>query len=394
MVNRNPLKHTSKAGSPARVVVAMSGGVDSSVAAALLVSQGYEVIGMMLRLWSEPGGASSNRCCTPDAMALARRVAAHLDIPFYVIDAQEIFNQTVVQFFLDGYAQGITPNPCLVCNRHIRWEFLLDRALSLGARFMATGHYVRLLRADDGKLQILRALDPGKDQSYVLHILGQEQLAHALFPLGELTKPQVRQLAREFGLPVAERSESQDLCFLGNGDMRGFLMRNIPQVQKPGPILNRKGEILGEHQGLAFYTIGQRKGLGLASPLPLYVLEKDLQQNALIIGTQEELGWDELLASGVNWISGEPPAGSFQAQVKIRYKSLEVPATVTPLDQGQAYVKFYFPLRDITPGQAAVFYYDEFCLGGGIIQSERAFSASEAIPSKSKARMLREVRSQ
>src|SRR4030065_368973 len=171
MVNRNSLNSTTGNELPARVVVAMSGGVDSSVAAALLVSQGYEVIGMMLRLWSEPGGASSNRCCTPDAMALARRVSAHLEIPFYAIDAQEIFHQTVVQFFLNGYAQGITPNPCLVCNRHIRWEYLLNHALSLGAQFMATGHYVRLLHADDGKLQILRALDPGKDQSYILHVL-------------------------------------------------------------------------------------------------------------------------------------------------------------------------------------------------------------------------------
>src|SRR3989304_3223968 len=214
MRNRNPLIHSSRPEPPARVVVAMSGGVDSSVAPALLVSQGYEVIGMMLRLWSEPGGAASNRCCTPDAMALARRVAALLDIPFYAIDAQEIFNQTVVQFFMNGYAQGITPNPCLVCNRHIRWEFLLNRALSLDAQLMATGHYARLLRADDGKFQVLRAFDQSKDQSYVLHVLGQEQLAHAIFPLGEFTKPQVRQLAREFNLPVAERSESQDLCFL------------------------------------------------------------------------------------------------------------------------------------------------------------------------------------
>jgi len=371
MVNRNSLNSTTGNELPARVVVAMSGGVDSSVAAALLVSQGYEVIGMMLRLWSEPGGESSNRCCTPDAMALARRVAARLDIPFYAIDAQEIFNQTVVQFFLNGYAQGITPNPCLVCNRQIRWDFLLKRALALGAQFLATGHYVRLHRDGNGKLQILRALDQSKDQSYILHILGQEQLAHALFPLGEFTKPQVRQLAREFDLPMAERSESQDLCFLGNGDTRGFLERNIPQVKNPGPILNRKGEILGEHKGLAFYTIGQRKGLGITAPLPLYVLEKDLLQNSLIIGTQEELGWNELLAAGVNWISGEPPAGPFRAQVKIRYKSLEAPAIVTPLDQGQVYVKFDYPLRDITPGQAAVFYAGEFCLGGGIIKNNQ-----------------------
>lgn len=368
MENQNPSIPPPGGVPPTRVVVAMSGGVDSSVAAARLVDQGYEVIGMMLRLWSEPGRAAANRCCTPDAMALARRVAAHLEIPFYAIDAQEIFNQTVVQYFLDGYAQGITPNPCLVCNRQVRWEFLLNHALSLGAQYLATGHYVRLLRGNDGKTQVLRAIDPGKDQSYVLHVLGQEQLAHALFPLGELTKPQVRQLARDYRLPVAERSESQDLCFLGNGDLRGFLMRNLPQVNNPGPILNRKGEFLGEHQGLAFYTIGQRKGLGIASPNPLYVLEKDVPQNTLIVGAQDELGKDELVAANVNWISGESPTSPSRAQVKIRSTSLEAPATVTLLEADRVRVEFDYPLRDITPGQAAVFYAGEFLLGGGIIQ--------------------------
>jgi tRNA-specific 2-thiouridylase len=188
-----------------RVVIAMSGGVDSSVAAALLVEQGYDVIGMMLRLWSEPGSEYVNRCCTPDAMAQARRVSAQLGIPFYAIDAKDVFRNTVVDYFIDGYTQGITPNPCLVCNRTIRWSFLLNQALSSNAKFMATGHYARLQIYPDGKIQLLRAIDDHKDQSYVLHVLDQTQLRHALFPLGEYTKPQVRQLARDFGLPVAER---------------------------------------------------------------------------------------------------------------------------------------------------------------------------------------------
>src|SRR5512146_1277332 len=243
------------------VVVAMSGGVDSSVTAALLKQQGYDVIGMMLRLWNEPGKEAANRCCTPDAMELARRVAAKIGIPFYAVDAQQAFYDQVVKYFMDGYSQGDTPNPCLVCNRSIRWEFLLQRALSLGAKHMATGHYVRLLREESGQAHLLRAIDRTKDQSYVLHVLDQVKLAHALFPLGEFTKPQVRQMARDFNLPVAERADSQDLCFLADDNVRNFLLRHVPGIQQPGPIYDREGNRLGDHQGLAFYTIGQRKGL-------------------------------------------------------------------------------------------------------------------------------------
>ncbi len=359
-VSPNPLSQ--------RVVVAMSGGVDSSVTAALLVKQGYQVIGLMMRLWSESGHQDDNRCCTPDAMAQARRVAATLGIPFYPVDAQEVFYQTVVHRFIDDYASGITPNPCLVCNRHIRWEFLLQRALALGAQFMATGHYVRLRRDENGRFQILRAIDQNKDQSYVLHVLGQEQLKHALFPLGEYTKQQVRQIARELGLPVAERPDSQDLCFLGNEDYRSFLLRNAPQAENPGPILDRKGLLIGQHRGLAFYTIGQRKGLGFSSPMPLYVLAKDIQHNTLIVGTQAELGQNEFVAANVNWVSGGPPNAAFRAQVKIRYKATPTWATVTPLDGQRVRVHLDEPARDVTPGQAAVFYTDEVCSGGGTIQ--------------------------
>jgi tRNA-uridine 2-sulfurtransferase len=350
------------------VVVAMSGGVDSSVAAALLKQQGFDVIGLMLRLWSEPGKASSNRCCTPDSMGLARRVSFRLGIPFYTVDAQEFFHKTVVGYFLEGYRQGETPNPCLVCNRHVRWEFLLERALAFGGDYMATGHYARTRRTENG-VELLRAVDKNKDQSYVLHVLQQSQLEHALFPLGEYTKEQVRQLARDFNLPVAERSESQDLCFLGKGDYRAFLQRHTPQVEIPGPILDREGRHLGSHQGLAFYTIGQRKGLGLSSPIPLYVLDKDTGSNALIVGTQEELGSQDLLAQDVNWISGSPPNAPFRSEVKIRYRAREAWATVSPLAGGKADVRFDEPVRDITPGQAAVFYDGDHCLGGGIIRA-------------------------
>jgi tRNA-uridine 2-sulfurtransferase len=355
-------------GSKQKVVVAMSGGVDSSVAAALLVEQGYEVIGMMMRLWSESGKEADNRCCTPDQMAQARRVSASLGIPFYAVDAQEVFHQRVVDYFIEGYSQGITPNPCLVCNRHIRWEFLLQRALAIGADYMATGHYARLKQDNQGRIQLLRAMDASKDQSYVLHVLDQKQLAHALFPLGKFTKQQVRQIAREKKISTAERPDSQDLCFLGQGDYRDFLIRHAgEQVQKQGLIVNKAGEHLGQHQGLAFYTIGQRKGLGIASPEPLYVLAKNLEQNLLVVGKKEELGQRELTAIGVNWISGETPGRPFRAQVKIRYMALEAWAEVTPLEANRVFVYFDEPLRDITPGQAAVFYQDEVCLGGGVI---------------------------
>ena len=354
-----------------RVVVAMSGGVDSSVAAALLVAQGYDVIGMMMRLWSEPGSENENRCCTPDAMAQAKRVCAQLGIPFYAIDAQHVFHDQVVKYFVDGYTQGITPNPCLVCNRQIRWEFLLEHALAAGADFMATGHYVRT-RRNNGRMQLLRAVDQSKDQSYVLHVLDQEQISKAIFPLGEYSKIEVRQKAVEIGLPTAVRPDSQDLCFLGDTTHREFLQRNYSERLKPGEIIDRHGNRLGDHQGLAMYTIGQRKGLGVNSPVAQYVLEKDVGRNVLIVGSQEELKQNQLTVREINWVSIEPPANPFRAQVKIRYKSVEEWATVQPNDKSQASVIFDQPVRGITPGQAAVFYDGELCLGGGIIQSNES----------------------
>jgi tRNA-specific 2-thiouridylase len=350
-----------------KVVVAMSGGVDSSVAAALLKEQGYEVIGMMMRLWSEPGKEESNRCCTPDSMAQARRVAAILDIPFYVIDAKDVFRETVVEYFLEGYARGETPNPCLICNRKIRWTFLLDHALALGADYMATGHYVRIKKDKGGESVLLRAVDRNKDQSYVLHVLGQDKLKHALFPVGDYPKPEIRAIAEKHGLPTASRKDSQDLCFLAGEDYRSFLQRNAAEMLKPGEIITRDGKTLGEHNGLANYTIGQRKGLGVASPVPLYVLGKNAANNALIVGTQDELGSLELTARDVNWTSGEAPGEPFRAEVKIRYTAKEAEALVTPLDGNQVQVQFDAPQRDITAGQAAVFYQGDVLIGGGII---------------------------
>jgi tRNA-specific 2-thiouridylase len=357
----------------------MSGGVDSSVAAALLVEQGYDVVGLMMRLWSEPGAGAdgsstdgpSNRCCTPDQMSDARRVAEQLDIPFYVIDVQDHFRQAVVQLFIDQHEAGLTPNPCIACNRQIRFTYLLQRALALDAQYLATGHYARV-RQTAGGYQLLKAVNDAKDQSYVLHVLGQSQLAHVLFPIGEYTKEEVRDLARRFGLSVAGKKESQDLCFLKDGDYRRFLNDYSLRVHNPGPILDTDGREVGRHQGLAHYTIGQRKGLGIpaAGPLaePLFVLSKDAPRNALIVGSRELLGRRELVARDVNWVSGTPPATAIPAQVKIRYKALAVPAELRPLGDGGVAVCFAEPVYGITPGQGAVFYDGDVCLGGGIIQ--------------------------
>jgi tRNA-specific 2-thiouridylase len=349
-----------------RVAVAMSGGVDSSVAAALLVEQGQEVFGIMLRLWSQ-SPAHTNRCCSPADMARARAVAAKLDIPFYVLDVQDLFKRQVVDFFIDGYAQGFTPNPCMECNRHIRWDFLLNQALAYGATHLATGHYARV-RATSSGYQLLRAEDNHKDQSYVLSIMGQAQLGHAIFPLGDYTKPQVRQLAQDFNLESADKPDSQDLCFIGDMDYRTFLQAQGQFEHPGGPIVDVDGSELGVHSGLANYTIGQRKGIGLSAPRPLYVIEKDLSRNRLIVGPRTALGRDRFEVSNVNWVSGVAPEQPVEVAVRVRYKAREVAGLVTPLDRANASVVLAEDLPDVTPGQSAVFYQGDVCLGGGVIR--------------------------
>jgi tRNA-uridine 2-sulfurtransferase len=352
-----------------RIVVGMSGGVDSSLAAALLKDQGYQVIGVMLRLWSDPG--TLNRCCAPDAVLEARQVAGQLEIPFYVIDAKEAFYQSVVVPFISAYQEGETPNPCLRCNSLIRWNFLLTRARALGAEFIATGHYARLRRLPSGEVQLLKSQDRRKDQSYFLHVLTQDDLQRTVFPLADLSKTQVRQLAADKNLSAAERPDSQDLCFVGQGgDYREFLRRTDPGTLISGPIKNFEGEGLGEHNGLANYTIGQRKGLGVSGQEPYYVARKDPANNVLIVGYKDQLGSSRFTTHQVNWISGNAPNKPFRAQIKTRYQSTAVPGTVTPQEDLSTRVQLDEKIPDITPGQAAVFYQNEVCLGGGIIRSE------------------------
>lgn len=352
-----------------RVVVAMSGGVDSSVAAALLVQEGFDVVGMMMRLWSDEaaGGAEHNRCCTPDQMQSARRIANRLGIPFYVLDTKDVFRESVVQYFIDQHRDGYTPNPCLECNRQIRFDWLLRHALALDADYLATGHYARIAQIAAGGWLLKKGFDSGKDQSYVLSVMGQEQLSKTLFPVGEYPKAEVRRIASELGLVAANRKDSQDLCFLGNNDYRDFLRMYAPEVMIKGPILTSSGEILGEHLGLSNYTIGQRKGLGISFSEPLYVLAMNPYKNALVVGTRAELGRDQLEAESFNWVSGAPPDAAFRAEVKIRYRSQPQSALVQMLGSKHVRIAFDEPQRDITPGQAAVVYQDDVCLGGGVI---------------------------
>jgi tRNA-specific 2-thiouridylase len=349
-----------------RVVVALSGGVDSSVAAALLVEQGYEVLGLMLHLWSEPGPGTENRCCTPEAVEDARHVADALGIPFRLINCARRFREQVVDYFIREYARGRTPNPCLACNRHIKFGYLLQMAQSLDAAYLATGHYARIRQAK-GRYQLLRGVDASKDQSYVLHMLGQEQLKHVFFPLGVYTKPQVREMARQYGLPVAEKGESQDICFVRDQDYRRFLRTHAPKAVRPGPILDAAGQKIGQHQGLPLYTIGQRRGLGIAWTEPLYVQAIDAARNVLIVGPASQLGRRSVEVADVSFVAGAPPPLPASVTLKIRYTGNEVGATLYPGVEGGIRAILDEPLRDITPGQGAVFYEDEVVLGGGII---------------------------
>jgi tRNA-uridine 2-sulfurtransferase len=352
------------------VVVAMSGGVDSSVAAALLVEQGYHCIGVMMRLWAElgEGEGSTNKCCSLESVHDARRVADQLGIPFYLINVEQPFKQHVVDFFINGYSAGLTPNPCIECNRHIRFDYLLNYARRLGADYLATGHYARLRHLPDGTVHLLKAIDEQKDQSYVLSVMGQAELRDVLFPVGDYPKPAIRKLAAARGLPIASKHDSMDLCFIFDDDYRRFLRAWTTDAMRPGPIVDRQGRTYGEHQGLPGYTIGQRKGLGISgSSEPLFVLELDHANNTLVVGPAAALGQMQLTATQINWTLDAPPVDGLRAQCKIRYRAQALPCTLWPQPNGDVRVAFDEPLRDITPGQGAVFYVDDLCLGGGII---------------------------
>ena len=352
-----------------RVVVAMSGGVDSSVCAALLHAQGYDCIGVTMKLWDGPGSTEGQRktCCTLDDVADARRVAAQLGIPFYVANFKEPFAQRVIDDFISSYEQGYTPNPCARCNRYLKFDALQRRAVQLGADRVATGHYARVVRTDDGRYHIRRGRDTEKDQSYFLFDLSQEQLAHSVFPLGDYAKDEVRNMAWEFGLRVATKSESQEICFIPDGNYRSFLRPRLDaQTIRHGPIVDTSGKVLGEHQGLPFYTVGQRRGLGIAAAQPLHVVRVETGGNTLVVGTRDEATRGSFVVERLNWMR-RPPEHSLSTTVQIRYRQRPIPATVHPLGTTQAEIMLDEPQFAIAPGQAAVFYQGDTVIGGGWI---------------------------
>jgi len=354
-----------------KVVVAMSGGVDSSVAAALLKQEGYDVIGATMQLRpSDENNNGNGRQSSPglDAVADARKVAEKLGIPHHVIDLRDVFARAIIADFCREYSLGRTPNPCVRCNQLIKFGILWEKARELGADFLATGHYARIEKdGTTGKNLLKKGKDPLKDQSYFLCRLTPEQLGFTLFPLGNLTKTGVRQIARELGLPVAARPESQEICFIPGDDYAAFLQNYAPAAASPGPILDSKGNVLGQHRGIMFYTIGQRKGLGIAAPQPLYVTAIEPERNAVIVGAKEQTYTDELVADNFNWLSGSAPVYPITVKARVRYRHPEAEAIVSLLDKTSIHVKFSAPQMAVTPGQTVVFYDGDTVIGGGTI---------------------------
>jgi tRNA-specific 2-thiouridylase len=353
-----------------RVVVAMSGGVDSSTAAWFLKEKGYEVIGatMCLGMMDKVQGGPS-RCCGLADIEDARRVALQLEIPFYIFHLREEFEKEVIQYFCEEYVRGRTPNPCILCNERIKFGFFLEKALELEADFIATGHYARL-HFDEGigRYLLKKGVDRGKDQSYVLFSLTQDQFYHTLFPLGELRKEEVRKWALQLGLRAHDKPESQEVCFIQESSYHSFLSERLKESIEPGPILDKDGKVLGKHKGIPFYTIGQRRGLRLAKGKPLYVIGIDRGKNAIVVGGKEEVFSDTFIVDSVNWIIPQKMIFSMDAQVKIRYNHPGSEASIIPKGKDGLEVKFKSPQKAITPGQAAVFYNRETVLGGGWIK--------------------------
>ena len=353
---------------PERVIVAMSGGVDSSVAALLLKNKGYDVIGVTMKLYSLDTDDLPDYyrgCCTVDDVEDARRVCQILGIPHYVMNVQEEFQKFVIDYFCSEYQRGRTPHPCIACNDKIKFNFLSNRAQSLAAAYVATGHYARIEHGL-GCLELKKGIDESKDQSYVLYGMGQAELSHTLMPIGGYTKDQIRELATQAGFPNAGKPDSQDICFIPFGDYKSFLKERI--VSSPGDIVDLQGSVIGSHEGIEFFTIGQRKGLGLSGTGDaLYVLEIDSENQKVVVGPKSGLYKDNFWVSRVNYVSGIIPDGSVDVQVKIRYQFQKANAVLTNYSDG-ALIRFNEPQRAITPGQAAVFYQGDCVLGGGVIE--------------------------
>lgn len=360
-----------------RVVVAMSGGVDSSVTAAVLKEKDFEVIGITMQMWERTkdwGG-----CCGWDSIEDAKKVAKTLGIPHYVLNFRDIFRERVITNFCEEYREGRTPNPCIRCNRYIKFDALLRKAKELGVDYIATGHYARIEKKkfkveslepggkDRTRYVLKKGIDTKKDQSYVLYTMTQEQLEHTLMPLGNFTKEEVRQIAKEKKLPVANRPESQEICFVQDETYGEFLKKCVPDGAKPGPIVNKEGKVIGEHRGIIFYTIGQRRGMGIAAGEPLYVIAIERENNSIIVGKEKDVYGDELIANDVNYVAVARLREPTRVNAKIRYLHQASPAVVYPLNENEVRVKFDKPQWAITPGQAVVFYDEDNVVGGGTI---------------------------
>lgn len=351
------------------VAVALSGGVDSSTTAFLLKEAGYEVLGIHMHLWHKDGSMLDGQSQDYNSTGVTyeiEQLCCTLGIPFYIIDLEHEFNRYVLDYFCDEYMKGLTPNPCIACNRYIKFGVLLDRALSLGVDYLATGHYARIKYFDD-RYHLLKGVDTSKDQSYFLYSIGLDKLGRVLFPLGDYRKAEVREVARQNKLPVGDKPSSQDLCFI-SGSYGAFLSRKFNSIS--GDVVTRQGEVVGRHKGVAFYTVGQRHGLEIASDRRLYVTKIEPGENRVVVGVEEDLYRRELTAGKLSWLSPKPPSGPMDVTVKIRYKSPEVAAKLYP-GPGSAEIRFCQPQRAVTPGQAVVFYHDSEVIGGGIIENEQ-----------------------
>ena len=356
-----------------KVVVGMSGGVDSSVAAYLLKEQGYDVIGVTMQIWQDQDvfvQSQEGGCCGLSAVDDARRVAERLEIPYYVMNFKEDFHKYVIDYFVSEYEKARTPNPCIACNRYVKWESLLHRSLEIGADYIATGHYARIMQLPNGRYTIRNSVTAAKDQTYALYNLTQEQLSHTLMPVGDYDKPHIRQIAEEIGLPVATKHDSQDICFVPDHDYASFITQETGKESKPGNFVDEEGNIMGQHRGLIHYTNGQRKGLGISSSTHIFVKELRPQTNEVVLCKSERLFSRDCHVDNINYMAEEKLTGPVKAIGKIRYSHAGAPCTLYPQPDGTLLAQFDEPQRAMTPGQAAVFYQDDHVLCGGTIETK------------------------